>query len=763
MSHWQDEIRDRLSELRSAIRRYLLLEGVAVVVVLLGAWFWLTYLVDVGYFGTTRLELPHGLRTAALVVGLGGIALAAGSWLFTRVWRPLQMDSLALLLERKFPEFNGRLMSALRSYVPEGDAAAMMAERNEQEAADRLRDVDVLEVLNPLPLRRWSMAAGALFVSVVVFGATNASGMGRWADAYLRGKTGYWDPFRKTEITLQLIRQPGDVEVAFEDGVAKHARGAHLTLIASVPEGREVPDRVTLTVRSVGSRGEAIDQEIPMTPSGVGRFRHTVLRVVDDLRIDLTGGDYTTTEPYYVDVVDAPRLDGVELVCTFPDYTGLNDDANRVVPVQSNTVELPYGTHVQIQARANKPLQAVRLGGVDVTAAGLGEVAMIDAEPTAWSAEGVVGPLSALRTRSILIGESTIIGFESGEPLEITLTDTDGLTSQQPIELTFLAKRDAAPLVAVQPRGVGTSVTRQARLPFGGTLADDYALNEAWFAYEVRTGKDVAESAKQLLDVDVSGRRQSELDEELSALDLRPLGLAVGQQMKLSIAASDTNDLTGPGIGRSETTSLTIVSDEELLGILYDKELNLRQRFERILEEVTETRDDIRLARDKANNDGDAETWSQLSAAAEQAVLAIRKNDGETRSIVALFRDIRAELVNNRVDTEDMLQRIDRGIVGPLDRILDEDFPESERAIIVARDVTRGDLDFASASSPLSDATNQLDRLVARLQAVLDEMQRRQSYNQLIKELQRLIELQKGLQKKTEEKSVEDLFGDFFE
>lgn len=749
MSNWQEEIRKGLYTLRAAIRRYLILEGIAVVAALVVAWFWLTYLLDIGYFGTTRLELPRGLRSFALAGGLAVIVGTAVHWLWTRVFRPLRMESLALLVEKRFPEFDGRLMSALHSHVSDGPAANMMAERNQRDAADRLREVEVLDVLNPRPLRRWSMSAAALVASVVIFGVTNASAMGRWSDAYLRGKSGYWDPFRKTELQLVLVRQPGDVEVPFVDGTAKHARGAHLTLLAIVPEGRTVPDRVTLGVRSASGGRDGIDQEIPMTPTADGRFRHTVLRVAEDVNITLTGGDYTTSEPYYVDVVDSPQLDSVVLECTYPDYTGLNTVANREIPVQSSVMELPYGTRFTLRARTNKPIDRVRLSGEDTEAAGVEQGNVTAGEPQ-WSVEGYVGELPS----------ASGIGFVSGKPLEITLRDTDGLSSTEPIELTFVAKPDNAPLVAVQARGISSSVTRQARLPFTGTIVDDYGLDNAWFEFSLVVRDKPVEVTKQGLDDDVSGRKDVELNPEFAALDLRPLGLAVGDQLRLAVAASDTNDLTGPGLGRSDITALTIVSDQELLDLLYDKELNLRKRFEEILEEVTATRDDIALATQKAEAGGEPEVWNQIAAATEQAVLAIRKNETETRSIIVLFEDIRAELINNRVDTDDMLGRIDRGIVGPLKAIVDGDFPLAEEDLISARERTRGDIDFDSTVRPLDAASATLSQLVANLQAVLDEMQRRQSFNQSIEALIRLIELQKDLKKKTEERSVDDFFGD---
>lgn len=748
MSTWQNEIRERLLELRRAIRRYLVLEGLAVVGVLLIGWFWLTYLIDVGYFQTTRLELPKGFRTFAVVAGLAVVCGSAIAWLFTRVLRPLRLESLALLVENRFPVFNGRLMSALNSYVSDGKAGVWMAERNVQDAADRLKDVDVMDVLNPIPLRRWASGAAALIVSVAIFGATNADAMSRWSDAYLRGRTGYWDRFRQTELKLAVVRQPGDVEVEFVDGTAKHARGSHLTLIASVPEGREIPERVVLSVRSVSAKSQAIDQEVPMTPSGDGRFRHTVLRVAEDVELFLTGGDYTTARPYYVDVVDPPHIDSAVLECVFPEYTGMNTAVNQTVAVQSSLVELPFGTRFTLRAKSNKPVESVALAGPDAEESGIA-VGQADGSPQ-WSFIGQVGATEA----------SEGIVFQSGRPVEITLRDTDGLTSTSPIELTLVPKVDAPPIVAARASGFGSSVTRKARLPYAGALADDYALAEAWFEYGVVVREETIETSRQPLGVDVPGRKEVVLSEADTALDLRPLGLSVGEQIRLAVAASDTNDLTGPGVGRSDSSVLTIVSDEELLALLYDKEMNLRKRFEEILEEVTGTRNDIRLAQQKAKDGGDNETWNQISAAAEQAVLSVRKNETETRSIIVLFEDIRAELVNNRVDTADMLNRIDRGIVGPLTNVISKDYPAAETDLLSARERTRREVAFDEVVRPLGAAEASLSRLVLNLEAVLEEMQRRQSFNESIEALIRLIELQKKLKEKTAERSVDDFFGD---
>jgi hypothetical protein len=48
-----------LDRLRSRIRRYVLLEGLALVVAVMGALFWGSFLIDWVYFQLSRLELTR--------------------------------------------------------------------------------------------------------------------------------------------------------------------------------------------------------------------------------------------------------------------------------------------------------------------------------------------------------------------------------------------------------------------------------------------------------------------------------------------------------------------------------------------------------------------------------------------------------------------------------------------------------------------------------------------------------------------------------
>lgn len=85
------EIAALLSRLRSRIRSYVLIEGVALLLVLAGAIFWGSFLFDWAWFQLVKLEPPRWLRALVLVgmvCGLAATGLAAIVFRFLRSYRP---------------------------------------------------------------------------------------------------------------------------------------------------------------------------------------------------------------------------------------------------------------------------------------------------------------------------------------------------------------------------------------------------------------------------------------------------------------------------------------------------------------------------------------------------------------------------------------------------------------------------------------------------------------------------------------------------
>ena len=777
-SRWQQDVLAKLAAARRLIRRELSLLGAAKWLTLLGGLFWLLDGWDLVWFAATKLEQPLALRR---LLGAGAGGLLAGFalwWVATRLSRPLSDESIALAIQRRRPELQDRLITAVQSQPADEPLTAAMLSRTQRAAADALADWSPSELIDRRPLIRWGTAAVLLVGAVAVTAAVAPSHLSRWAEAYLQGEPDYWDRFRRTRVSLAVARGVPEQIVPFDSARRiRAARGATLAIVATVDDGTERPDRVRLTVTDLGAEGD--DQTVSMIAAeGDGPFRHTLPRLFDDVELSIVAGDYATAKPYVVEVVEPPRVDALIATVVAPDYMNLGG-SDRFVrgPVQSSRVPVPVGASVSLGIETNKPVAAVRVTAGDrrvelspneITTLGLAAVPPDGAQfhlPLVLGQRAVESPptVASLPTEEAM-------PIEEPTELEISLVDTDGLRSLAPLSLTIEPVADLPPVVAARPRGIGTAVTRRALIPWSGSIVDDYGVTESWF--RVRVGQ--ADAIRQPIDRP-TGPKTILLDppgDPPVRIDLREIDPRLEQVLELSIAARDANPADDARPGRSEAVRLTVVSDDELLAILRGKELNLRLRFESIVEEVRQTRDDIRLQIEREEQaSGLPESPERLelrqgiSAGLDRDVLAVRKNESESAAIASLFADLRAEIVNNRLDTRKRLDRIDNGVLTPLTEINDRQFPAAERDMERAQQtVRRRDGDGqAPIAAALASVQTRLDRLVESLERVLGEMERRQSVNELIEELQRLTERYEDLQKRTKEKTVDDFFDDLLE
>jgi hypothetical protein len=262
--------------------------------------------------------------------------------------------------------------------------------------------------------------------------------------------------------------------------------------------------------------------------------------------------------------------------------------------------------------------------------------------------------------------------------------------------------------------------------------------------------------------------------------------------LSLVVKASDRFNLAGePHIGSGDHYELEVVTPDELLALLEAREINLRRRFEQIIEETTGTRDMLlRVQTDRpgqtsgqdpedAKPKGDGAQADSVQAAvgrqeslrllrAQQAVVQSQKSAQEVLGVAASFRDIREELIANRVDTEDRKQRLQEKIAEPLEKIGTKMFPELDRRVerLVAV------LNKAAPATPVKEpaeaepaaaaqrAVEQANAILVAMQNVLQDMLDVETYNELLDLVRGLIEDQERLigdTKKLQKKQVLEL------
>jgi hypothetical protein len=363
--------------------------------------------------------------------------------------------------------------------------------------------------------------------------------------------------------------------------------------------------------------------------------------------------------------------------------------------------------------------------------------------------------------------------------LNVSLLDTDGIISNEPFIVGIAALADKAPSVEIGLIGIGTAVTPDVIIPVNGTVSDDYGVQSSWFDVQLDEG-DPLKFSITLMEGD---QVQSPLDfREQRAVNGRA-ELKPGEKINLSVRANDNYDLQGdPNIGSSSQFTLDVVTPTELLAGLERRELSLRQRYELIIAEVQGMRDSLQLVLESAtqlennttNLASDAEPEddddTQLSPEdkklreeslrllrTQRAIVQSQKSNQESLGIAISFDDIRLQLTNNRVDTEDHKNRLLQKISDPLRLICDVEFPALDT------ELTELEIVIGRKSSQIDQAALALDRadvVLLKMTVVLDNMLELETYNELIDLIRGLIGDQKQINQKTQQerkKQVLDL------
>src|SRR5262249_51688707 len=134
--------------------------------------FWISFGLDWLYFVAQRAELPVWARFVTTLAAACIVLSVFVVWVAIRTFRDFRNKSLALVLERHFPELNDRLITAIElADSPEQEPAltAAMVGRTVDEVADLTDRLELGRVFDSRPLVRTSLAALCLMVSVAGF------------------------------------------------------------------------------------------------------------------------------------------------------------------------------------------------------------------------------------------------------------------------------------------------------------------------------------------------------------------------------------------------------------------------------------------------------------------------------------------------------------------------------------------------------------------------------------------------------------------
>lgn len=757
------EIRNALDGLRRRIRAYVLAEGTAILALWLGCTFWLGLALDYFPILVWASELPQTARIVGLLSISAGAAWILYYYILRRVFAELPDRSMALLLERRFDDFDDALVTTVELQQREQTGAdPQMLAASADQAAHQAHEIALSRVFNRGPLIWKWVACVAVLAPVGVFAQMAPEALRVWTDRMYLLKDTPWPRNALIEVVgVEAIRPtsawseilPNDPS-PFRDGQVKVARGADIRLRVAADTTASVTPDYCVIYYSIedGGRGRVNMQKAgpPRDEKQLYAFEGKPLRgVLSDIEMDIIGFDHRLRN-YRIEVVDAPAIVETELVCRYPDYLAGDPTgtwAERTIEYRSSGIQLPKGTQVDIQCRTNKPLEeayAVRLEtGETVPTEKIGE--------------------SQFRI-PITVDLDAVT-------LEIMLVDADRITTEQPLKLTIQSIEDQAPRVDVRLQGIGSAVTPDVITPIVGKIEDDFRIDKAWFQLNIGD-----KASRHPVTVGGAGEVDDRLDFRLLRSDSGGLRLNPGDKLQLQVEAVDHYNLGGaePNLGENDSVTLDVVTGPELLAILERRELGLRRRHKQIIEETTQLRDAMLLIRsgydrDQADNagvdpaDGDAadagdsELLERRRVRIRHGLSQSQKLAQEVLGVAYSFSDIRMELVNNRVDTEDRKQRIIDKIEKPLQDIAEQQFPDLDRIL----EQLEQQYDSPDSVAQVNQAVDQVNTILVELNQVLDSMIDIESFNELIDLVRGLIDEQQKLIDATEEKRKTDFFDSF--
>lgn len=797
------QIRSVLAALRRRIRAYVWLEGLAVAALWIGSTFWLALAIDYLPILVGASELPRTARAVILAAIAVVLAWLLYRWLLVRLFARLGDRSLALLLERRFPQFRDSLVTVVEmSQQPQHaeDFSDEMLTCTNAQALQEIGRVRVGEVFNLRPLG-WKLAgvvglAAALGLFYLISPSAFTLATNR---IWLVGDE-VWPRRARIEVVgVEVQRAPtiaaGELPPAlleFHDGAIKVARGANLNLKVVADASAEViPEVCTFQyVQPDGQRGR-----VPM--KRVGRVRKERIGgvekdvqtyvldakplkgIVSSVDFSVIGHDHRVGS-YRISVVDSPALVQTQLDCEFPAY--MVDEATsswlpRTLDYLPAGTQLPQGTKFTVKARANKELRKVVVRNSETN-----ESTTVEVSGDGEAAQGFEFPVARLNGNLVL---------------EMTLYDRDDVLSETPQRVTIGSIPDEAPRVDVRLKGISTVVTPDVVVPARGKVEDDYGVARSWVELQLNDDspreRPLAVGKAGAIDVDVDFRQ---LRTEAGGLELKPK-----DKLLLRVEAEDRYkfETNGPNVGSGDQYELEVVTSDELLRLLEARELALRRRFEQAIEEVTILRDSlvrVKLesapATDGARPKAGAEPEDQAKPAAapggsaaeggaepgessdeagdgrspeerqrslrlllvNQATQQSLKNAQEVLGISAAFADIREELINNRVDTEDRKNRLQEQIAEPLRLIAQQRFPELDRRLALLEKA----LDDAAQRGPLAeDGIQQAELLLNEMNDVLQKMLDLETFNELLDIVRDLLKEQNELIDRTKQQKKRQL------
>ncbi len=738
-------LRDQMAGLRRGIRMRLMGEGAASVVTALVALVLVTLLCDWGLHRLTLQPIAAAQRALIALLSLVGVGYVAWRRLIRRSMAPLGDEHLALVMERHYPRLADMLISAVqfsrRNWIADALISTELVQRMGEQVNAIASRLDFLAPINPRAMRRQMFLALAALLVITGIAVASPGTMSLWFQRNVLLRDTPWP----RDTYLKMVKGPE----------FRVVRGGTLSVTVAVePHSTVTPAYVTFHMKY--DTAGTVEEDVEIDAKGIGRKDFT--DVTEPFSFWVTGNDGRTEECRVV-VVDPPELKSLKLTVSYPTYLRL---APRVFDGLAGAMTIPPGSTVQIEARTTKVLSHSYLfldgAPIGVIAAKGPPPAMpenpaeeqrnvwkqsMEAWEDAPDAKGYFElpvaktPDTPATTQPATGRPATVKPKHAGPPtmaltLKLRHTDSSGEGFDGWGGVTIQVDYDKAPGLKVNWLALSKKITAVAMLPLAIDADDRHGLTGLQANIVVKgisrepmllpiegvdeTGKSPfgADGTIEVADSKTPPKRRVVL--KASLIDLKPLGLKVGEVVRVWVEAIDSLPvgMGGPNRRKSDVREFKIVTEKELMGELLKQQKQMRARMQKALSGQADARDRARAAADQASVANTAEVQRLIGE-------SVRKQQtvaGLVASIAYTYQTIYDVMKYNRAGSE--RERIDMAgeIIEPLNAAVDKTIPALQTHI----DKAARSIGSASNEKQLRQVHAEQQRLYEQLDQIMQKM-----------------------------------------
>lgn len=758
-------IRETLRSVRSLLGRFVFSQALVQWMIWSVLAFWLFGFIDYLPAMMGAAESPRWVRIGMLsLLGLG-----SGYILYQQIWRRWLVrwsdDAIALLIERRYPDFQSSLITTVQAARPaQGELAGIPTNALDEHpqrrgflglarerALEHIQKVDVASLVRIRPLQLQMATLGIVLAFSLTVGLLYPNWTTHWTKRLFGLSNAPWPRSVALGVTGIELEVPsftgggarGRYLLPFVDNRVAVPKGQSgvLKSFASLSASR-VPELCTVYYRDEeGNRGRANMRRVAADEKQQGFLLDgpPLESINQSLSLSIVGGDARLSD-LRVEAVDAPLITKAEIRVQYPPYLQRSTQTRwgeETLPYQTG-LRLPQGSVIELVFTANKPVHRCDYLFVNASETAVGSLQEKSFENDKQNETWTI-PLGTL--------DSSILA-------EFRVWDTDGICANRVQQFVISSITDQPPQVDMVLDGIGTAITEVATIPVQGKVKDEYDVREVWIETLYGEGTPLRQDVENVVD--------GSLSQVIDCKELKDAGklpIQAGNSLALTLIASDFYDLVSePHLGKANTVQLTVVTADQLLLLLDRREAAMRKRVEQIIGELTQLRDLLgniqkridsptnEVANPEAANPSDdpnepSRVLRIQLLRSQQAMSQISKSEGELTGVEKEIGQISKELINNRIDSVDRRTRWQEKIQAPLREMLDGIWKG------FSNDVSELEKLFGKATEPPSvapiqvvDAIKKNDEILSRLQTVLADMLEIQDQTAIIDMLRDIIQ-----------------------